>query len=526
MLYGYYLIVQYNEFFFEAQFLHIPFIKDAVNHEFHLSNFFTTYGEHLFPGYNVFLFLNLKIFKITALFDLAISFFSSILLALLLSKSARTNQYSTIVILAIFFLILNPVQNSMFGMAMAAQFSTLMMAAITYLIFFNFSKKRIFLIVSLIFFYIIFFAGAYAAGFLVVLALMLLFSKKHENRTELLWIGCSSVLIYGLYYLIISRVTHHSLIMMSQGYQLHLKSILSFFNIMLGASFLGKAFFESFKSLTPYHLYGIFVFINLVFISRSVYINLKKLDSADKFFIALLLYSLANVFIVSIARNTNGLEGALGNWYQAHLRFIPIAIIYFYFRFLPKSLICNSLFIIIFLFGTISGYYNEFMKAKYIPGWRESYNRNISNYLSASNGLEQKSNDRIMLWDDNIALDGIVFLYQNNLSYFKNGDYVNYSGISDDQWIERNQKDYIDIFCPGKADFIIIKFDLINQTALNLLSKKYHLKNENTYYYLTYKFDKPIKQFRLNLSGLPEFQHDKNLDQRDLILHVSKVSCI
>lgn len=220
------------------------------------------------------------------------------------------------------------------------------------------------------------------------------------------------------------------------------------------------------------------------------------------------------------------MDGALGQWYQAHLRFIPISLIYFHCRFYSKYLGLNALYLFIFFAVCFLGYYDEFVKGKYVPAWRNSYRINISSYLNFANNLEDKPSGNLMLWDDNIAYDGLIFMYENNLSYFNKRDYLNFSGIMDDNWIVTNLNKFIDVYCPASSSYIFIKFDVLNERALNILSTKYNLLKDNNYALLSYKFDKKIKHLRLDISSLPLFKHDKNLDGRNLIIHVNHIACV
>ena len=72
------------DLFFESQFLHITFLNNLISGSLTWGGFFTTFGEHLFPGYNLILGINYKLFNIWGGFDAIIFLLSNIASAIIM----------------------------------------------------------------------------------------------------------------------------------------------------------------------------------------------------------------------------------------------------------------------------------------------------------------------------------------------------------------------------------------------------------------------------------------------------------
>lgn len=417
-----YCLQQYTEFFYEAQFLHIGFLKDAVSGVYSAKNFFTVYGEHLFPGYNILLFLNYKLFSVTSLFELVVSVVVSIGIATILSSIVIKEKQSIWLSVIIFAIVLSPIQNIMMGMALAAHISTFLLVAILYVIYYrkeeHVTLAQLLWISFLVPVYILFFAGAYSFGFLAVLSAIFAFSHVRKEKKLLIVLSVISICSYLIYYVLLKKYSPPPEV---KPFQFDILRIFQFIDLMLGSSLLGKAYFERVNSFTLYYFVGAFL-SSLLLASAILYRVKKNLQKSDKIFIILSLYAIANVVVVAITRNSNGLDGALGQWYEAHLKFIPIAIAYFLFRFeslngLYEGL--HKLLIILFMLFLSIGYWCDYKKAPAAKAWKNEKKATIPEHLIHPQVYLSSTEPDPLLWNKQMVHDGLVFLYKNKLSYFK-----------------------------------------------------------------------------------------------------------
>ncbi len=530
LLYIWFACLQYTEFFYEAQFLHIDFIHDLVNGAFNAKHFFTTFGEHLFPGYNVLLYVNYTLFGLTGLFELVCSVLASIVMAYVLCKAATKEKRSSWLPLVIVAIVLSPVQNIMWGMALAAHLSTLLLVLIAYLIYFKPSTPSQWIWISLLVpIYVVFFAGAYAVGFLAVIAsVCVLGDIQKDKKTGLVLLGASLISYLAYYYLLehYGPGLSHS----AMGYDFNFTSIAGFADLMLGSSLLGKALFEKYQSLTIYYVAGFYVCCILLLMAGAILFKIKgKLTNQDKFFIALCVYALVNIVIVSIARNTNGPEGALGQWYQAHLKFIPVAIAYFLSSNETQSkgyTIARYLLLSILVTFLSLGYVREYIKGPYVSGWKSNINASIpEHFVHPERFLSSKNSDPLS-WDAQAVHDGLKLLYNNNLSHFRHSKAIASTGLNPDGWVEKTDDPFFDVICPSAAKSIIIHFDRINMNNMGFFPKNTHLVNQHEAYQITYYFHNEIKYFRLNVSKFAPYQSENARDLRILLFHVTDLQCV
>ena len=512
---------QYTELFYEAQFLHNNFINDLVNGVFSPKNFFTTYGEHLFPGYNILLFVNYKLFKISSLFELVASILSMVAIR------EKCNWWLPVIIFA---LVLSPVQNIMWGMALAAHISTLLLVVIIYCICFcGYKLTNLFCISVMIPLYIIFFSGAYSIGFIAVLVSIWFFSDYQKDKKLLIVVFGMSMLSYIAYYLLLELYgdgMSNSVI----GYRYSFLSIFGFIDLMFGSSLLGKAWFEKYQSLSIYYIAGLYVFCMLfVFFGTTLLRINNKIKSSDKYFILLCIYALANVVVVSVARNTNGAEGALGQWYQTHLKFIPITIACFLSKSDIKSkglVIVRCFLLAVLILFLAMGYVSEYKKGPYVKIWKNNIKASIPDHLIHPEDFVSSSNSDPLLWDSKMVHDGLIILYKNNLSYFKVGSVLYSGGLTQDSWLEKTTDNYFNIICPYNSKSMTIQLDHINQHNLLLFPKAIKFSKKKDKYQITYNFQNEIKSFSLNVSKFLPYQVANSADLRKLLFHISEMQCI
>lgn len=530
LLYIRFACLQYTEFFYEAQFLHVDFINDLVNGVFNPKHFFTTFGEHLFPGYNVLLYINYSLFRLTALFELGCSVIASVLIAYVLCKAATKEKRSGWLPFIIVAIVLSPVQNIMWGMALAAHLSTLLLVLILYLIYFKPSTPNQWLWVSLLVpVYVVFFSGAYAVGFLAVIASVCVLGDRQKDKKTGLILLSASFLSYIAYCYLVEHYGSgfgHS----AAGYDYNVRSITGFADLMLGSSLLGKALFEKYQTLTIYYIAGVYVSCLLFVMAGAILFKIKgKLKNQDKFFIALCLYAVANIMVVSLARNTNGPEGALGQWYQSHMKFIPVAIAYFLSYFEMKSKVFQTLrylllsVLVMFLsFGSVL----EYIKGPYVRVWKSNINASIPEHFVHPSHFLASQNMEPFSWDPKQVHDGLVLLYKNNLSYFRRSHPLPSKGLMLDGWVEKTDDRFFDIICPSASKSVVIQFDRINADNLSRFPKNMHLVNQLKAYQVTYSFYNEIKNFRLNVSEFEPYHGENTRDLRILLFHVTEIQCV
>lgn len=465
-LYFKYCIAQYTDVFLEAQFLHVNFLKDTVNGVFNIKDFFTTYGEHLFPGYNILLFLNYKLLQVRASFDLLISYLSLAGTAALILAVAKKENLNGLLTSLLFLIVLSPVQNPLWSMALAAQVSTFMLVAIVYLVYYGNDRYKLLALNTIIPIYVIFFAGAYAFSFVGAIFSICLFANFRQDKKLLVSLITISGLSFIIYYLIITQVSP-TLSRAMNGYHYNIVEIIRFADLMLGSSLLGKAFFEKFNLLWIYYAAGMLVFAVL---TTTVLFNFRNLKQrSDYFFLALLGYVSFAILMVSVTRNINGAEGALGQWYQSHLKFIPLACIYFLFRMNTTSTKGNTLRAVsmgLLLMGVLAGYYYEYIKAPYAKDWKADKGHSALPHLINPKQFLASTSDPL-LWQPAMVNDGIEFFYRNNLSYFRLKKFPFVNNLTDDKWVEKNK--YLTILCPYHSKSVTIQFDSINKSNLSLI---------------------------------------------------------
>lgn len=523
-LYFKYCLSQYTDVFLEAQFLHINFIKDLVNGVFHSKDFFTFYGEHLFPGYNILLFLNYKFFQIRASFDLFINYLSLLGTAAIFFSVAIKEKFNPLLTSILFLIILSPVQNPLWSMALAAQLSTFLLVAIVYLIYFVENRFKIPLLSVLIPIYILFFAGAYAFCFIGTLVSICIFANIRQEKKLLAWMIVISLFSFLAYDLILKTVAQ-DFSHLASAYQYNIKEMIKFADLMSGSSLLGKAFFEKFNHIKIYYAAGVFIFFLL---SVAILFNIKNLTKkSDKFFLALLAYATLTILMVAVARNINGAEGALGQWYQAHLKFIPLAAIYFLFRINVNSnagIITRAYAIGLLLLLILAGYYYEYIKAPYAKEWKaDKGNTAIAHLLYPKQFLTSSSDP--LLWSPQMVVDGIQFFYQNNLAYFRLNKFPYASPLTDDHWVEKNKTNpYFTILCPSHAKSVTMTFDSINSDNLKLIPHS-KLSTDHDFYITNLPFKNNIKFFKFNLSQFSFYRHKNKVDERNLLFHVREITC-
>jgi hypothetical protein len=429
-LYSCYIYRQYFDLFFEAQFLHIGFIQDIVEKRYSLNNFFTTFAEHLLPGYNIILALNFSIFKIWGGFDFLVTILSYSFLALYLGNviSKDCSLSSKNKLLSIFvcsLIILSPTNNPASGMALAAIFGVSVFAIILNRVAVELNELDPSIIVTgiLIFLTIIFFLGGYSIGAICSLGATITLNFFKTNKIKRYSVKLTSVIaLSAITYLIITSIFGNILVNRPTSQSFGFISFFSYLITMAGSSLLGKAFYESNTSfLFLYYFYGIIILI----FSSSIFFKLikGKLEKNDYLFSGLYLYSIINLLIVSLFRHSNGYENAMGQWYNAHSHFLPLFLCLYLIKYKHKFLlskITSSILIILIILGGLIGYYYDWKKSPYVPSWKEQFLFQVPRVLNNYVDKDQANNAfNTMLWNYEGAHKGLNLFYKNRLWIFQ-----------------------------------------------------------------------------------------------------------
>lgn len=455
VLYVFYAWRQNSDVFFESQFLHIPFLRDLISSRFTLEGFFTVFGEHLFPGYNVFLALNYALFRLWGGFDTWIFAAAVITAALIIVSTvlASRNLLKSrwICAFATGIAMLSVTNNPQWGMALSAAVGVTLFvggAACLSKIVGREPDPRDTWIASLCFASaILLFSGGYAIGIVASIGALILCAtlvRRRFGRSEII-VGLVMVASLVAYAAI---VAHYGSLLENRptANTFSLLSTIKFALVMSGASVLGKAFFEHSGAWTPYYLVGA-----ILLASCFAFWNyaLRKLDRLGAFFFLLSFYSFCNVLIVSLFRYRNGLEGAMGQWYNIHTHFLILGPVYcFIFLGREKMLAAavKSVLTVILLFGFGAGYLADWKKAPYVANYKNTFADQAPLLLASPRSVDVKNEFSTMLWNYPAVKEGLDLLYQNRLWRFKNNVPL-VSGVDSDGWVQSGS--LVTVLCPA-----------------------------------------------------------------------------
>ena len=455
--YSIFLEKQYVNIIFESQFLHIDFLRDISQNQLTAKGFFTVFGEHLFPGYNIFLAANYYLFDLWGGFDsivyAACLIISSVfVVGAVYRSSIRNIATKTLISLAGSFLLMSPTNNPQWGMALAAAIGvTLFVISVFNLeaALANNSKQLHPLTYISLALAIIFFLGGYAIGAIAAVFLLLIVWVVHNRKIDFKIVSIS-VVVFASLIIYIALVTRYGALLANKPTDatINLQLIGQFVLLMTGASLLGKAFFELTQQFWPYYLCGTL----LLFWSACLFKDFIQKPAKGRIFIlTLATYSIVNIFVVSTFRFRNGLDGAMGQWYNVHTHFVTVAVCFYLFssfgeRKFSVGSIAKILSIGVIFTAAAAGYYSDWKKSEHIQGWKEQFVEQAPILLAFPDLITDK-NDlfNTMLWNYSEAKAGVDFLYSKNLWIFQNNTPLTF-GLSDDGWIDANRS--VMIVCP------------------------------------------------------------------------------
>ena len=513
LLYGYIVYVQYEPIFYEDQFIHIPFIKDLVENKFNLEHFLSVFGEHLFPGYSILVAINYYLFSVSLSFETILTFLFNITSALIVyslwEKTGIKNNFiggATAILI-----MLSPIQYPMKSMALIANLSVIVAFFIFYLLL---SNKRGFLLYLLLTLYVIFFAGAYSAGFAIAYIAFLIIKSIENNRLFLNWnISLFISVLYIIYYLLlpISNAT-----VVSAHVFEPIKS-LDFALVMTGSSILGKAVFEARFNLIFYYFSWLLVIVTAFYALR---LSIKKLDYiVVSLPLIMIVYSGSIILIASYARYQNGLDLAMGQWYQSHIKYLPVFGCLM-LGYLATEKRISTLLVLLILGLTSWGYYFEYLKAPYAKKWKEEINSNIYKYLIDDSIRSDDMQTSKFYWPMGWTKDGLDLLYRNNLAYFKN-DIV--TGLTFDGWSVQGQP--LRVICPMNSKRLEVAIGKTADSNKELIIQHYDTILSKNNILIRHNFKKSkYNSFEMLNNGLIIYNNNSQ-DLRKLLFHVESIRC-
>jgi len=458
-IYALYVRAQNSNTFFESQFLHYEFLKELVAGRFTAQGFFTVFGEHLFPGYNLILAANYYLFHIWGGFDsIVYAFFLIFTAGIVVSRvymtTALTPANKVVVSSFIALLLLSTTNNPQWGMALAAAGGVFLFTLSAMFVedaLWEPEKKLnpfVFIVLPAA---QIFFLGGYAIGSIATFGALLLIHTVQNRRPSSKAIAIVTTVAASLaIYLLL--VTHYGDLTANKptSIGINIWLIIKFAVLMTGASVFGKAFFEHTHVLWLYYLLGSI----LIGLTLCVWVEfIRQPRKGQIFILALSIYSAATIVTVAFFRYRNGLDGALGQWYNVHTHFIAVAIVYWLcvkfqgHSYLKKTL-CFLVLVGIF-FSSSVGYVSDWSKAPYIREYKEKFAAQAEAILSFPETIQNKNDPfQTMLWDYDSVKQTLDLMYAHKLWIFKISA-LTVSGVTHDDWLESDKP--VTVMCPAES---------------------------------------------------------------------------
>lgn len=284
--------------------------------------------------------------------------------------------------------------------------------------------------------------------------------------------------------------------------------------VNLGSSLFGKAFYENVNNILVYQIVGIFLsFVILSLICRSS--KFKDVPNSTLIF-SMLFYSLVIILSVSLTRYKNGLDMAMGGWYQSHLKWIPFVIPFLIVRW--KSSILKGIVLLVMFSSMATGVYFEVLKAPHVKGWyRDIYENSfliIPKKEFSNRNLDQNS----FYWDVNLVERTLNLMYKNGVGYYRS---KLVSGLTSDNWIEEGGK--LSIICPAVSTNLNVYVDIYSHG----FAKIYGSNSERSGNLVISKsFNaQDVNYIVIDTSQMGHLVDSNPHDKRSLTAHVSKIVC-
>ena len=457
---------QNSDVFFESQFLHIAFLQDLISLQFSARGFFTVFGEHLFPGYNLVLALNYFLFGIWGGFDTwiftAAVVGAALIVVLVVLSADKPPQNRLLCALGVGISMLSVTTNPQWGMALSAAIGvTLFIAgAASFSRIAGNEQGRYDLLNSSLCFgaAILLFSGGYAIGLVASAGIVLLMTACSQRKVSFAQAGVGAAVFVSLIAYALIVANYGSLLEnRPTAKTFDLMSTIQFALVMSGASVLGKALFENTGLWAPYYvvgsvlLSGCFVFWFFAFRNR---------ERISIFFFLLSFYSFCNILVVSLFRYRNGLEGAMGQWYNVHAHLLicgPLYCVFFSDKGRGISGFMKVVTIAILSTATLSGYVYDWKKAPYVAAYKDRFAAQAPLLLAEPRLVNTKDEFSTMLWNYPAVKEGLDLLYKNHLWRFKS-DAPFVTGIDADGWVQASS--VVTVLCPAdsvQASFVVYR---------------------------------------------------------------------
>jgi hypothetical protein len=517
-------------------------LEGYLSSSLRLSDFFTKFGEHIFPGYNLLLIVNLMLFRVWGGFDgwiylLGLVFNSIIIIRACYKYFDANNSFRLLFSASASFLLLSVTKNPGAGMSLAAELGTCVFIYVLFLITDDeicatiYDKLKIFIAIAIA---VVFFSAGYSFGVITALSLVVILKYMSGNctRSDLFFFLLSLLLIALVYYAALSLSGGVLFALKSSediGFFVKINKIVEFFVVMLASSILGKSFYESTNALSCYYLVGmVFIFL-LISIPPLV---IQRTTAWQRFLFGLLFYSLSIISMVSLARYRNGVGGAMGQWYNHHTHFILVSLFGLYLSLHKRSLSIRKDFVfrLVFLFlflGAIAAYVVDWKKNYYVRDWKLSFYNQVPELLAFPENIKDKGNVmNTLLWNFDDVRNGLLLLYRNNLWIFKNREPNTY-GMTSDGWLTPAASYYA--ICPIGANKMMLRIS----RPVTFPSVDISIKTTSDE--LVAKIGERLVEIDFN-GGLPAVfidTHSPDIaysmpgspDQRELIVHIDALSC-
>jgi hypothetical protein len=478
-IYAWYVHIQNANVFFEAQFLHAEFLKELLSRHITPRGFFTVFGEHMFPGYNLILAVNVALFRLWGGFDSVVHGIFIIISAALIvervySYAPWSPAYKVSAAGIIAFLLLSTTNNPFWGMALAAAGGVCL-----FILCVRFVEDALWGSYRLNPFFFaalpaaqILFLGGYGIGSIAALgALLAIYTFQHRKISVQVAAIAITIIITLAMYLIL--ITHYSSLMSSKPTALgvNIGVIAKFAVLMTGSSILGRTFFEQTSLFWPYYVVGVLLIVTTLAFWAHIFRHPGK---GAMFMFALSVYSIVNIVAVAFFRYRNGLDGALGQWYNVHTHFIAVCVIYYLFSIMANrtalKMGLSSIILVILVSAAIAGYTYDWRKAPAVPAWKERFISEAPIILAFPEIIHNKKDHlQTMLWDYDIVKPTIDLMYAHRLWIFNlSGPQIN--GLAYDGWIEAGNP--VTVMCPVGTH--VVKFHLWRQPEWPSSSVKIH----------------------------------------------------
>ena len=168
------------------------------------------------------------------------------------------------------------------------------------------------------------------------------------------------------------------------------------------------------------------------------------------FVFSLSVYSATNIVVVALFRFHNGLDGAMGQWYNAHTHFVAVGVAYFLFMKIKGRTLSSVLpaICVIGLLGfEVIAYSADWNKAPWAAIYKEKFIAQAPVVLAFPELIKDKGDPtQTMLWGYSTVKPAIDMMYRHHLWIF-NFNGAKTKGLTLDGWIEANRP--VTVMCPG-----------------------------------------------------------------------------